>query len=221
MALGSETSSRLPAGERRSQLIETAIDLFSRKGFAGTTTKEIAKAAGVTEAIVFRHFATKQHLYRAILEHGFRSADGSEDGPGNWIAQMQELMEARDDEGLFRYLLTRIIAVHRERPQFKRLMLYAALEGQEFAMMHHNEVAAPIGKSLMEYIAKRQRAGALRKGDPGAILLAVAGMAEFYAAEKYLYRVCDAAMPDEATIDMFMGILMSGVRGPRAKGKKK
>jgi len=48
------------AGEdRRRQLIEVAIELFSQRGFAGTTTKEIAAAAGVTEAVIFRHFATK------------------------------------------------------------------------------------------------------------------------------------------------------------------
>jgi len=44
--------------DRRRQLIEVAIDLFSRRGFSGTTTREIALAAGVTEAIIFRHFAT-------------------------------------------------------------------------------------------------------------------------------------------------------------------
>jgi TetR/AcrR family transcriptional regulator len=50
------TPTRMSASDRRNQLIDVAIDLFSRKGFGGTTTKEIAAAAGVTEAIIFRHF---------------------------------------------------------------------------------------------------------------------------------------------------------------------
>ena len=59
---------RLQASDRRLQLVETALDFFSRKGFSGTTTKEIAAAAGVTEAIIFRHFPTKQDLYALLRE---------------------------------------------------------------------------------------------------------------------------------------------------------
>ena len=91
------TPSRLPAEERRKQLIEVAIDLFSKKGFGGTTTREIAAAAGVTEAIIFRHFATKQDLYTAILDY-----KGHSTGVDQWIAEAQSFMDRNDDEGLFR-----------------------------------------------------------------------------------------------------------------------
>ena len=67
------TTHRLTAPDRRRQLIEAAMDLFSRKGFAGTTTKEIALAAGVSEAIIFRHFATKRDLYTANFVFVFQS----------------------------------------------------------------------------------------------------------------------------------------------------
>src|SRR5438128_3592383 len=59
---------RMAAEDRRQQIVEVAVRLFSQKGFRGTTTKEIALAAGVNEAIIFRHFATKQDLYSAILD---------------------------------------------------------------------------------------------------------------------------------------------------------
>src|SRR5213080_2118089 len=55
--------------ERRLQILKVAMRLFSQRGFRGTTTKEIAQAAGVSEAMVFRHFATKKELYSAILDH--------------------------------------------------------------------------------------------------------------------------------------------------------
>ncbi len=58
------------AGEdRRLQLLAVAETLFSNRGFRVTTTKAIAQAAGVSEAMVFRHFATKEELYAAILDH--------------------------------------------------------------------------------------------------------------------------------------------------------
>src|ERR671938_1992 len=60
---------RMAGEERRLQILRVAVRLFSGRGFRGTTTKEIAQAAGVSEAMVFRHFATKEELYNAILDH--------------------------------------------------------------------------------------------------------------------------------------------------------
>src|SRR5436309_7181463 len=65
---------RMAAGDRRLQIAQTAMRLFSERGFRGTTTKEIAHAAGVSEAIIFRHFATKEDLYSAIID--LKSCDG-------------------------------------------------------------------------------------------------------------------------------------------------
>jgi len=209
------TQSRLPAEQRRLNLIETAIELFSKKGFSGTTTKEIAAAAGVTEAIVFRHFATKKDLYTAILEHRLKDEDIED-----WMAKAQTFMDQHDDEGLFRYLLSQIILQYDKDPRFERLVLFAALEGQELAVLH-SQVAAPIVQRFIEYIARRQRAGALRKGDPGVLLLAIVALAKFYAAQKYVYRACAPQIPDKAVIDTFMNVLMDGMRGKRAKGKSK
>jgi AcrR family transcriptional regulator len=60
---------RMPAAERRQHLIETAIRLFTEGSYRGTTTAEIARAAGVSEPILYRHFASKRDLYLAALEH--------------------------------------------------------------------------------------------------------------------------------------------------------
>jgi AcrR family transcriptional regulator len=63
---------RLDSEERRRAIVEVAMPLFARRGFARTTTKEIAEAAGVSEALLFKHFATKAALYGEILSHGCR-----------------------------------------------------------------------------------------------------------------------------------------------------
>jgi AcrR family transcriptional regulator len=65
---------RLPAAERRLHLIETAIRLFSEGSYRGTTTAEIARAAGVSEPILYRHFASKRDLYLAALDHVWQQA---------------------------------------------------------------------------------------------------------------------------------------------------
>jgi AcrR family transcriptional regulator len=60
---------RMAAAERRQHLVETAIRLFTEGSYHGTTTAEIARAAGVSEPILYRHFASKRELYLAGLEH--------------------------------------------------------------------------------------------------------------------------------------------------------
>src|SRR5713226_8711821 len=63
---------RLDNQGRRRGIVEAAVPLFARKGFAGTTTKEIAEAAEVSEALLFKHFPTKAALYGAIQDFGCR-----------------------------------------------------------------------------------------------------------------------------------------------------
>ena len=63
-------TSRLDSDERRKAIVTAAVPLFARKGFAGTTTKELAEVAGISEALLFRHFPSKKHLYGEILRLG-------------------------------------------------------------------------------------------------------------------------------------------------------
>jgi AcrR family transcriptional regulator len=63
-------TTRLDSDERRKAIVTAAVPLFARKGFAGTTTKELAEAAGISEGLLFRHFPSKKHLYGEILQLG-------------------------------------------------------------------------------------------------------------------------------------------------------
>ncbi|MBX3351578.1 MAG: TetR/AcrR family transcriptional regulator [Phycisphaeraceae bacterium] len=68
--------SRLPAAQRKEQLLDTAATLFAERGYAGATTAELAKAAGVTEPIIYRHFESKRDLFVALIDRtGQRTID--------------------------------------------------------------------------------------------------------------------------------------------------
>ncbi|HUD94933.1 helix-turn-helix domain-containing protein [Sphingobium sp.] len=58
---------RLSSADRRNSIISAAKAVFARYGLEGARTQQIAQAAGVSEALIFRHFATKTHIYRAVL----------------------------------------------------------------------------------------------------------------------------------------------------------
>jgi TetR/AcrR family transcriptional regulator len=61
-------ATRLPAAERRRALVDTALRVFAEGSYRGTTTAEIAREAGVSEPILYRHFASKRDLYLACIE---------------------------------------------------------------------------------------------------------------------------------------------------------
>src|SRR5579871_3017659 len=115
--------SRMHSDERRRQLLRVAVDSFARSGFGGTKTKDIAAAAGVSEAILFRHFATKEDLYHAILD-----AKETREGTKQRLRELEELAGRRDDEALFRRLAREVVHSFREDAAFHRLLLYAGLD---------------------------------------------------------------------------------------------
>ena len=73
-------------GNRRRELLRSAARLFRKQGFDGTSTRDIAAAAGMQSGSPFYHFESKQALLHAVMEEGMRSA----------IARQQQLLESVD-----------------------------------------------------------------------------------------------------------------------------
>ena len=61
--------------ERQKNILKTALDLFSEEGYASTSTKKIAKEAGVSEGLIFRHFKSKEGLLNEIIEQGRKESE--------------------------------------------------------------------------------------------------------------------------------------------------
>src|SRR6266571_3340231 len=106
-------ASRMAGEERRLQILRVAMSLFSQRGFRGTTTKEIALAAGVSEAMVFRHFATKEELYSAILDQKACLHDAI--GPCQAVG---EAVKRKDDAGVFEGIALNALTQHESDPEF-------------------------------------------------------------------------------------------------------
>src|ERR1700758_1341172 len=85
---------RVSSEDRRQQIVEVATQLLSRRGYEGTTTRQIADSAEVNEAIIFRHFSTKEDLYWAVIEDQCRIRAGRE-------KLEQALGSGKDDEQIF------------------------------------------------------------------------------------------------------------------------
>jgi AcrR family transcriptional regulator len=68
-----QTRLRLTADARRRAVLDTACLIFSRSSYRGATTADIARGAGISEPILYRHFGSKRDLYLACLDEAWRS----------------------------------------------------------------------------------------------------------------------------------------------------
>jgi AcrR family transcriptional regulator len=197
---------RSTSQERQASLISAAASLFAAKGFEGTTTKEIARATGVSEALLFKYFPTKRALYAAILAEkaqysGLREA-------------MEEAAMKRDDKALFT-----LLAGYRIRkgadPTLLRLLLFSALEGHEMSDMFFQQQYRVFYDLLANYIRQRIGDGAFRSVDP---LLAARAFFGIIVHHRLLHDIFGLPMhrSHEEMVDEYVSLFLDGlVRSPR------
>jgi AcrR family transcriptional regulator len=200
--------SRMTGVARKMDIVRVAMRLFSQRGFRGTTTKEIAQAAGVSEAIIFRHFATKQELYAAILDH--KACAGGLNDPHEIVA---EAIKRKDDAAVFEGLAYAALQHHEHDTEFNRLLLYAALEGHELAQMFWERTVRQMYEFLGGYIHERQQDGAFREINPLIVVRAFIGMIIHHSLNNNLWdperRLLD--ITNELAAREFTGILLRGI----------
>jgi AcrR family transcriptional regulator len=149
---------RLDSDERRKAIVASAVPLFARKGFTGTTTKELAEAAGVSEALLFRHFPSKQQLYDEILRSGCEGDPALEclaalDASTTTLVRMTHFM--------VRYFLLGGRADRTELDTRLRLVLHSFLEDGEYARELFDHIFARVHPLFAASLEAARAAGDL------------------------------------------------------------
>ena len=199
------TVRKMPSPQRRQQIIEVAMNLFSRKGFDGTTTREISKAAGVSEAIIFRHFATKEDLYAAIID--FLICDES----ATFYSEIDQAMQSKDDMGVFESVAFKILETHRRKPGLLRLLLYSGLEGHKLSHLFMETQVRPVYKWLGDYIARRMSEKVFRQRDPMILVRAFMGMVSHHSLIRIIYKDPFLRKNNQEMAREFSRIFLEGV----------
>ena len=204
---------RMKGDERREQILQTAVNLFSQRGFKGTTTKEIALASGVSEAMVFRHFATKDELYGAIL-HSKCDQDGVHRFPWEENEKLLQAISDKDDFAVFYNIAFDALNKHQDDVAFMRLLFYSALEEHELADRFFNEFISRIYDFIGGYIKQRQDDGVLRQMDPRIAVRSFLGMLIHHSLNNILWdkkRVI-LNISNEVAAKNFAQILLGGIK---------
>jgi TetR/AcrR family transcriptional regulator len=200
-------ATRLPGPDRRYRILQAAVLLFSEKGFDATTTREIARAAGISEAVIFRHFQSKDELYAAILRI-------TPDAPplNEWLTELAVYAERGDDARLFASFAARVLEYHVHDPVFLRLMLYSALEHHELARRFSEKQIKPAHEFLRRYIVRRQQEGVFRGCDPDLTVRAFTGMLMYQLLVTKLFEMDACHVSDESVVENFTRLFLNGLR---------
>ncbi|MEO7672810.1 MAG: TetR/AcrR family transcriptional regulator [Pyrinomonadaceae bacterium] len=177
---------RMTGDERREQILQSAVSLFSKRGFSGTTTKEIARGAGVSEAMVFRHFSTKDELYGAIL-HSKSCSDGIDKFPWEENPVLQDALREKDDFAVFYNIAIDALRKHESDIGFMRLLFFSALEDHDLADRFFNEFVSRVYDFISQYIKGRQDDGAMREVNPRIVVRAFLGMLIHHSLNNILW----------------------------------
>ncbi len=131
---------RLPPAERRAQILEAALPCFARRGYVGAGTRDLARAAGITEPILYRHFDGKAGLFEAVVS-----------GAGDRLTSMLSATVGGTKGAPHRLrvlaeALPRILGEHRDE---LRVLNAAALAHEEPAILRAaSHCAQRIGRAL-------------------------------------------------------------------------
>src|ERR687896_851678 len=134
----SKEAAQQPRRDRREEILQASLHLFAERGFHGTSMRDIARAADITEGLIYHYFASKRDLFRAIIEeHSFLPL----------LRTLPDLAEHLDLRALLIVLARGFFDVLRQNTKLTRLLLQ---EVQVFPEEKEAFFADAVGESISE-----------------------------------------------------------------------
>ncbi|HME05391.1 MAG TPA: TetR/AcrR family transcriptional regulator [Bryobacteraceae bacterium] len=197
---------KLPALERRAAIVDAAINLFADKGFRGTTTRELASVVGVSEPVLYQHFATKSELYSAIIESKCAEIH-------RVTAEVESFRNTADDEAFFTFLAELILDFHDQNPSYLRLLLYSGLERHELADRFRQRESRVFVEAVIDHVRTRVEQGIFRSDlDPAVVALSFMGMVANYGLDRILTQHSDWPEDRASIVRSMVSIFLEGIR---------
>lgn len=197
---------RLSALDRRRQIMRTASALFARRGYRGTTTREIAERAGINEALLFRHFPSKEKLYWTIIEEQC-AARGRR-------GKINEILETGgSDYEIFAAIAREILTRTARDTELTRLLWFTALESHTLSRRFFRTYVAVYYEALAEYIRRRASEGAFCNVDPLISARGFLGMVVYHFLVQELFGGDKYQKFDPASVaETLAGIWLNGMQ---------
>jgi len=143
---------RLSSDERRESILQAARGVFAENGFRGTTTRALAEAAGVSEALLFQHFPTKEALYAAMQSTFFGEQEANVNGEFVAMEPSTATLVIIVKQFYTSLIDPRGQAVKAEHAILARLMFRSLVEDGEFARLFIRGIPTRLVAKLVECI---------------------------------------------------------------------
>ncbi|MEZ5066355.1 MAG: TetR/AcrR family transcriptional regulator [bacterium] len=197
--------SRLPAAERRERILAACAGVFAEHGFAGTRTRDLAEACGVSEAILYRHFRGKEALFEAVLER--------EIGRFDIPAFLADLAPVAEDEAVFRAIALRMLEIGTENPTVHRLLVATTLSSSPRVRGLYVTWRRPFVDFLGERVRRGIERGEMRAVDPTLTARAFVGLVMDCVLSCHLWSTIGFAQPtSQALVDNNVPTFVRGLR---------
>jgi len=192
----------------REKILETALKLFSTRGYLGATTREIAKEAGIAEVTLFRHFPSKELLFEAMLTtHSFLP---------ELKVLLPEMKELSYEQAL-RTIASRFLDALSERRDIIKVMQAEMQRYPEKILAIYHTFIDEVFREMASYFRGMQKMGVLRQFDPDFGARAFMGMFfAYFNAEEILLRKKYRHVDKDATIREYVDIFIAGTINKQA-----
>jgi len=171
-----------------SRILNASVRLFGRNGFHGTTTREIARAAAVNEATIFRYFPRKADLSWAALQWGLNKLT-----PPRELAQV--LMGGGALETMIRLTIEFFADAAERQPLVTRLLVFGTLELGNASERIQRRHLGPLLQMMSDYLARAASAGQILPIDPLTATVAIACSVLGYRSLFNIASTKDAVAP--------------------------
>jgi AcrR family transcriptional regulator len=187
------------------RLMEAAAQLFARRGFKATTTREIAQLANLNEVTLFRYFPSKSDLFLAALESHLNRLKLGRD-------LQASLAEGDDPETVLPKIVMFVLNVLVTQPELRQLLHVAGFEVPESDKMIQDHLG-PIFDLLVAYFKSSAERQTIRDVDPTLATLGLVGIVVAHQSFRMLFarnRLSD--LDPEQVIAAYVDLYLHGLR---------
>jgi AcrR family transcriptional regulator len=189
--------------DTRERLLDTALTLISEKGYLGTTTREIAFRAGVTEITLFRHFGSKENLFQSILNQY------------TFLPRLKEMLPDIEGKNLREALCEvgeTFFETLQERRQLVRIMLSEINVYPEKVRSLHHDFVEEIIATLAGFFRKKQQEGIVNDIRAETIARGFLGMIfSYFQKEEILYGKVVKKRQMKQVVEEYVRLILGGI----------
>ena len=196
--------------ETKQKILETTIDIISEKGYAPTTTKEIAEKAGVSEGTIFKYYGSKKELLRQIVQKTLK--DFKEYSVNEAIPEVFTSTEDGSSQEFLRELMKERAKFFQKKDKAMQVIIQETMIDETIREIFREKVWSEMTRVSDQIFDRAKQAGEFRDFDNRTLRRAVFGSFLFYIIFEGMLEVDDSKEENPAEeIEKTLNLILSGI----------